>query len=170
MKKNANSTVARGPGRPKATVKWPNKKFTLADAVELNKPLTKLTVTKHLVSDAKLKGKSLVVKLEERREPASVDGLGRKAYVYVLRSRLVALKTARAVGVSIGTPKSTKARKTRTPNPSTLSQATQTFEDIKAALSAPTPVVMPDPAPTAEPTPAIIETPAPAPVAELVNG
>jgi len=161
-KKNAKNTATRGPGRPKATVKWPNKKFTLADAVELNNPLTKLTVTKHLKADAKRMGKSLVVRLAEKREPASADGLGRKAFVYVLRSRLDALKNARAVSVNIGSKPHAKA--TRKPKASTLTKATQTYEDIKAALTAPTPAVTPDPAPVpADPVPPI---PVPEPTSE----
>jgi hypothetical protein len=202
-KKNATVTP-RGPGRPKAEIKWPAKRFTFADLCDANytdfetgkglkKPdgslgPTKLTLRKsmdrdmfHVIESGKNKGKvdkskarrnSLVVLTDETREPSSEAGLGRKAFVYVLRSRLDTLKTVKAVSVNVTAKTNKPARRAKA---ATVSAATQAFEDIKAVLAAPSaPVADPvaDSAPVAEAI-AQVADPAPVlepvPVAELVN-
>jgi hypothetical protein len=189
-----NATETRGPGRPKAEIKWPAKKFTFADLCEANGTdfetgkgrVTKLTLRKsldrdmfHVIESGKNKGKvdkskprrnSLVVLLDETREPASKDGLGRKSFVYVLRSRLAALKDAKAVSVSV-TKASKPGRKAKVTG---ISGATAAYEGIKAVLAAPSAPVadaVADTAPVVETAPAA-EVAAPvaeatAPVADL---
>lgn len=189
-KKNATATAPRGPGRPKAEIKWPAKKFTFADLCEANGTdfetgkgrVTKLTLRKsldrdmfHVIESGKNKGKvdkskprrnSLVVLLDETREPASKDGLGRKSFVYVLRSRLDALKTAKAVSVSVTTKANKPGRKAN--KSATVSSATAAYEDIKAVLAAPS-VPMADVAPVADPTPAADTAPAVPVAGDLVT-
>ena len=122
MSKNKNSKPAKktlnaGPGRPKATIKWPAKKFTFADLcvangvnVETGKgKMTKLTLRKHIAADmfhtktvsgkikvdrTKPRRNSVIVLLDETREPASTNGMGRKCEVYQLRSKRDAAKLA----------------------------------------------------------------------------
>jgi len=187
-KKNATAIAPRGPGRPKAEIKWPAKKFTFADLCEANGTnfetgkgrVTKLTLRKsldrdmfHVIESGKNKGKvdkskprrnSTVVLLDETREPASEAGLGRKSFVYVLRSRLDALKTAKAVSVNV-TKASKPAPKAKV-KAATLSSATSTYEDIKAALAAPS-VTVADVAPVADVTPAVVTPVIESPVAEV---
>lgn len=119
MSKNKNSkpakkTLNRGVGRPKAIVKWPAKKFTFADLCVANGvdtetgkgKMTKLTLRKHIAADmfhftpkgkidrTKPRRNSVIVLLDETREPASTNGLGRKCEVYQLRSKRDAAKLA----------------------------------------------------------------------------
>lgn len=122
MSKNKNSkpakkTLNRGVGRPKAEIKWPAKKFTFADLcvangvnVETGKgKMTKLTLRKHIAADmfhtktvngkikvdrTKPRRNSVIVLLDETREPASTNGMGRKCEVYQLRSKRDAAKLA----------------------------------------------------------------------------
>jgi len=125
MSKNKNSkpvakTLNRGVGRPKAVIKWPAKKFTFADlcvangvSTETGKgKMTKLTLRKHIAAEMfhtkTVKGKlkvdrenprrnSVIVLLDETREPASTNGLGRKCEVYQLRAKRDAAKLASKV-------------------------------------------------------------------------
>ena len=95
MKNKNKKTENRGVGRPEKAIKWPNRKFTMADAVELNKGnCTKLCIIKHLVKDVLLGKKSEIIKLDEKRSTAS--GRGRKLDVYQKRCRqniLTGIKT-----------------------------------------------------------------------------
>ena len=181
-----------GPGRPKYQPTFPTRKeWTFLDLMDANnvnpntgkgKNCTKLTLTKFLDRDlwiraerrGKKKGKilranahSLVVRLEGVfAEPDSKSGLGRKGFVYSLRAKLngKATKPAKVAKAPKAEAKTRKPRKAK----DELSQATQTYEDIKAVLATPTPavVVTPAPEPTPAPaTPVASETPAPAPEA-----
>lgn len=153
--------INRGPGRPAYEVKWPTSRFTMADLMERNgvnlktgkgKFCTKLTLVKALARDLAKRGHSFIVKLDETREPNSKSGLGRKTFVYLRRSKLDTLKTARksTATVNVGT----KAPKVRTPK---VTSTTADYEAQKAALLAPTPAVT------------IAPEPAPAPVAETLE-
>ena len=183
--KNKNANENRGPGRPAYVPKIPGRKFTFADFMEANEvnPETgkgpncsKLTLTKFLDRDmynafesGARKGKankasprknSLVIKLDETREPNSESGLGRKTYVYLRRDKLDTLKTAKVakakVSVNVGTA-ATKPRKAKG-----VSTATADYEAQKAALLTPTPAVTIAPVETApvdaEPTAEVAPT------------
>lgn len=134
----------RGPGRPMADINVPNKKFTFADLVEANSHVTPLTLRKFLKRDFARKGKSEIVLVkDETREPNSKKGLGRKTFVYLRRSKLNSLKTARKSTVSV---------------PLAPAKTTADYEATKAALLAP------EPAPAEIPAPAAPEATTPAPV------
>ena len=126
--KPAKKTVNRGVGRPKAEVKVPGRKFTFADLCEANGvntetgkgKMTNLTLRKFLARDmyhTKLNAKglpvpdrtkprrnSVIVLLDEVREPASTDGLGRKCEVYQLRAKRDAAKLAAKTATAKPTP------------------------------------------------------------------
>ena len=178
--KNKNANENRGPGRPAYVPKVPGRKFTFTDLMELNgvNPKTgkgpncsKLTLDKFLKRDRALKGKSLIVKLDETREPNSKSGLGRKTYVYLRRDKLDTLKTAKVaktkVSVNVGTA-ATKPRKART-----VSKSTADYEAQKAALLAPTTAVTIAPVETApviaEVAPIITAEPVTAEAAQTVE-
>jgi hypothetical protein len=165
--KNKNANANRGPGRPAYVPKIPQSKFTFADFMELNgvdfktgkgPNCSKLTLDKWLKRDKDRKGKSEIVKLDETREPNSKSGLGRKTYVYVRRSKLDTLKSAKVattktkVSVNVGTA-TAKPRKAKG-----VSTGTVDYEAQKAALLAPTPAVTITPAPVE--TAPIAEAPA----------
>ena len=92
MKTNSN----RGPGRPKYQPIIPTSRFTMTELCEVNgvnlqtgkgKNCSRLTLIKFLARDAKRKDHSLIVRLTNTfAEPKSEDGLGRKSFVYQLRS------------------------------------------------------------------------------------
>jgi hypothetical protein len=97
-----NMKNQRGPGRPMAKIKVPGRKFTFADLKEANDHVTPLTLRKFLKRDAARKGKSEICLVkDETREPNSKKGLGRKTFVYILRSKLNALKNASKSKVSV---------------------------------------------------------------------
>lgn len=92
----------RGPGRPMADIKIPNRKFTFADLCEANDHVTPLTLRKFLKRDAARLGKSTIVLLKnESREPDSKKGLGRKTFVYISRARKNALRSIAKSRVSV---------------------------------------------------------------------
>jgi hypothetical protein len=99
-------TQKRGAGRPMAKINWPNKRFTFADLKEANDHVTPLTLRKALKRDADRKGRSEIVLLKNIfGEPDHKNGLGRKTFVYIRRTRQNALKKARkTVSVSVSTP------------------------------------------------------------------
>lgn len=140
-----NKNKQRGPGRPMADINVPNKKFTFADLVEANSHVTPQTLRKFLKRDFARKGKSEIVLVkDETREPNSKQGLGRKTFVYMRRSKMNSLKSARKSTVSI---------------PLAPAKTTADYEATKAALLAPEPIT----APAIEiPAPATPEATAPA--------
>jgi hypothetical protein len=157
MKKNAT----RGAGRPKYQPKYPKSKFTMGDFLDANgvnvntgkgKFCTRLTLVKHLKADQNLGNKSLIVKLDETREPNSKSGLGRKTYVYILRSVLSARKATKRknaanVHVKIGTPAKTVIP---TVPVNAISPETEAYEAMKDSLTNPsTPATPSAPADTA---------------------
>ena len=155
MAKNIN----RGPGRPKYEPVIPKSRFTMTDLCEANgvnlksgkgKNCSRLTLIKFIARDAKRKGHSLIVRLKDTvAEPNSKDGLGRKSFVYQMRSKHDAAKTP---------------RKAKPAAPHVVTQTTVDYESQKAALLAPTPAVVI----TAPAAPVAPETaPTPAPVAEV---
>jgi hypothetical protein len=149
IKKNTNAK--RGPGRPKYTPIIPKSRFTINDLCEANgvnletgkgKLCSRLTLIKHIARDAKRNGKSEIVRLKDTvAQPNSENGLGRKSFVYQLRSKVTA-------------GKSTTKKTPKTANPTT-----QTYEEQKAALLTPTPAVTiaPEPIHVKETTPAPVE-------------
>ena len=141
----------RGPGRPMAKIKIPNRKFTFADLKEANDHVTPLTLRKFLKRDAARKGKSEIVLVkDETREPNSKKGLGRKTFVYIPRAKMNTLKTASKskVTVTIAAPKAP-------------AKSTADYEATKAALLAPTPAVtVASEAPAAEAPAAEVSAPA----------
>jgi hypothetical protein len=110
MKKNTKS-VKRGPGRPKAVITIPNKKFTFEDLKAANKHVTPLTLRKFLGRDMYMlddtgkpdrtrpRRNSLIVLVrDETREPNHEKGLGRKTYVYIKRTKAASPKAAPKAG------------------------------------------------------------------------
>lgn len=100
--------TARGVGRPRYEATVPQGKFTMRQFCEINgvdpetgkgEKCSKLTLIKFLARDAKKKGMSMIVRLkDETRAPAGEKGLGRKAFVFVRRSKL-----GNKVAVDVGT-------------------------------------------------------------------
>jgi hypothetical protein len=143
-----NMKNQRGPGRPMASIKVPNRKFTFGDLVEANGHVTPLTLRKFLKRDAARKGKSAICLMkDEHREPNSKKGLGRKTFVYIPRAKLNALKTASKSKVSV--PLNDKPAKTPAAAPVSTS-----YEDTKAALG----ITAPAPEATADVAPVSTET------------
>lgn len=111
MNKNTKSPKSNGPGRPKAVIKVPNRKFTFADLEAVNTHVTPLTLRKFLKADmftdkGNPRNTSTIVRLKnESREPDSEKGLGRKTYVYIKRDKLSTLKSASksTATVNVGT-------------------------------------------------------------------
>jgi hypothetical protein len=146
-KTNTPKTEKHGPGRPKYTPKFPTRaKWTFRDfcmangvnpdtlkAVEEGKGCTGLTLRKFLDRDAARKGNSLVKKLDELAPPENADGLGRKSFLFSLRSKLTATPAKK------NTPKNALKKASK-------SNVTVTVSDAPA------------PAPDAVPTPAPAET------------
>lgn len=157
----------RGPGRPMAAIKLPNRKFTFADLCEANEHVTPLTLRKFLKRDAARLGKSQVVLVKnETRDPDSKKGLGRKTFVYISRARKATLKNMAKSRVSVSlnnTSESYEKTKEALAQPSTPIVNTQTSSTVSAPV---------DPAPTHTETAADVtpvnteltapETPAPA--------
>lgn len=181
MKKSTNDTN-RGPGRPKYQPKFPRTdRWTFDDFEAANgvnpktgkgENCTRLTLNKYLRRNLNILSedgktvlrsnpKSDVVRLKDvLADPNSKKGLGRRQYVYTLRSKLAG-RPAR---------KNHKVHKT-TDVTVDLSQATKDYEAAKAALLTPDPV--PAPALTADPVPETACAPSPvtqasAPVAPAV--
>lgn len=109
-----NKKTNRGPGRPKAEINIPNKKFTFADLMAANTHVTPLTLRKFLANDMFVADKNgipdrtkprrnstLILVKGEKRAPAGEKGLGRKTLVYIKRTRLNALSTAKKSSVSV---------------------------------------------------------------------
>ena len=159
----------RSAGRPKYEPIIPKSRFTINDFAEANgvnlksgkgEKCSKLTLIKFLARDRKRGGKSLIMKLSDTMaEPNSTAGLGRKAFVYQLRSKVVATATKTK----------DKARKSK---PSGVSAKTQAYESTKAAILAPVadvaPATVAEPVTAAAPEVAPVESvPAPAPEAPV---
>lgn len=120
--------VNRGPGRPMASIKVPNRKFTFGDLAEANGHVTPLTLRKFLKRDAARKGKSEIVLVkDEHREPNSKKGLGRKTFVYIPRAKLNTLKTASKSKVSVALNDKPAKKPAAAPNGTS-------YEATKAAL------------------------------------
>lgn len=146
---NPKRSTATGPGRPSYSVKWPKGKFTFQDLCELNgvnfetgkgKFCTKLTLRKHLAADAARKGKSLIVQLDESREPSSANGLGRKVFVYISRESQKAASDRKAAkaSVNVGTAKESTKAPAKTPRATKgdkVSVQTQKYEALKANIT-----------------------------------
>lgn len=104
MKKEKESVQTKAksktgkPGRPRAEIKVPNRKFTFADLQKENPNLKPLTLRNFLKRDMKVIDKetgevirnrenSLIVLVRgEKRAPSGEKGLGRKTLVYARRS------------------------------------------------------------------------------------
>ena len=149
-----------GPGRPKADITIPNKRFTFAEFCEVNDHVIPLTLRKflardmfHPIASGKNKGKpdrnnprrnSVIVLTDQHGEPDHRKGLGRKTLIYCLRSnyngtKTNGLKTANKSKVTVRVGKTTD-----------ISAATKSYEATKAALLAPAvTVTAPEPPPAA---------------------
>lgn len=165
--KNTKNTAERGPGRPAYAVKYPYGKFTFNQLCELNgvstkgvnkgkgKNCTALTLRKALDRDmfhvdAKdstkvdktkpRRNSEIVLVKNETREPNSNEGLGRKAFVYIRRAKLAALKSASKSSVNVPL--------NDTPAPAVTSPA-DTFAQVKADIAASATAPAPAPAPVA---------------------
>ena len=126
MKSNKNTK--RGVGRPESKVVWPNGRFTMEQAFQLNgcyatpARVCTLTVINHLNEDMYLidkatgkpdktrpNSKSVIIRLkDELGETKSEGGLGRKPFIYLRRSQRDAgrksaanLRKAKASTVSV---------------------------------------------------------------------
>jgi hypothetical protein len=192
----------QGPGRPAYQPLYPRtKEWTFDDWAEANgvetdrksakygkgKSCTMLTLRKNMKYDMGIYDEKdefvrnnpksvIVLQRGITADPQSKNGLGRRALVYALRARVGSGRTSAAVTPkATTTPKATRKSKKSTGD---LTQATQTYEDIKAALTAPVvevtavtvPAVtvtpeLPVTAPVAETPAPVAETPAPAPEA-----
>jgi hypothetical protein len=157
----------RSAGRPKYEPIMPKGKFTINDFCESNgvniksgkgDKCSKLTLIKFLARDHKRGGKSVIVKLADVvAEPNSKAGLGRKAYVYQLRTKVAA--PAPKV-----TPKA-KVKSPRKAKPTGVTAAVAQYESVKNDILAPVADVASDPVestpaePVTAPAP---EVPAPA--------
>lgn len=96
-KTNKAKTTKASVGRPRFVPDIPKGKFTMRQFCELNgvnpdtgkgEKCSKLTLIKFMARDAKRKGMSEIVRLkDETRNPAGEKGLGRKAFVFQLRSK-----------------------------------------------------------------------------------
>lgn len=156
-KRNSKATKATKydhPGRPMYDPSFPRtKEFTFTDFEIANgvnpktgkgKECTTLTLRKWLKRDKAKVGHSVLVRIKGvTADPMSKKGLGRRAYLYSLRSKVNATRTPKAA----------------TPAPSDVSEATKSYEATKAALLSDTSVPVTAPAP--EPTPEVTPTPAP---------
>ncbi len=81
-------TVYSTVGRPRAEVKFPRGKFTFQELCELNPTLAHLTLRNHMKKDKSLGKKSTLVCLEQKGEPGSQAGYGRKPNLYIRRELL----------------------------------------------------------------------------------
>jgi len=171
---NTMKTKQSGPGRPAYVPKLPTKlRWTMLDLQVRNEvnPATgkgpncsKLTLVNWLADELANRRSGLVLKVNgETKEPNSKSGLGRKAFVYVLRSRKDELdKTSPAPAKPVKTAKKS-GLKTAAKSPVSVKLNTASYEATKAAILAPTPA--PVVAATPEPAPAPAEVTS-APVAE----
>ena len=191
-KKSADTNTKRSPGRPKYTPVIPKSRFTVTDLCEANgvdlktgkgERCSKLTLIKFLARDMyhrfesgknagkpnydKPRSNSTVVLLEDIvAEPNSEAGLGRKSYVYQLRSKFEASNGNKAAAPKAKTPAPRKSAPKKT-----VAEANKTYEATKAAILAPVVAIAPAPAPVPEapkaevPAPVAAVTP-PAPVPE----
>lgn len=76
-------------GRPKAIVTIPEGKFTFQEFCAANKHVAHLTIRNFLKEDRNMGKKSQILRIEdERGEPGSTDGYGRKPFLYVRRDLL----------------------------------------------------------------------------------
>lgn len=102
-----SNKTPRGVGRPESKVVWPNGRFTMEQAFQLNgcyaKParVCKLTVINHLNEDlylidkatgkpnkSRFNPKSTLIRMkDELGETKSAKGLGRKPFIYLRRSQ-----------------------------------------------------------------------------------
>lgn len=156
--KTNKATKHEHPGRPMYDPSFPrSKEFTFTDFEVANgvnpktgkgKECTTLTLRKWLKRDKARLGKSILVQLKGvTAEPNSRKGLGRRAHLFSLRSRVSVTRTPR----------------TQNAPTNDVSQSTKDYEATKAALLADTSVPVTAPV-TPEPQPEVTPTPAPAPV------
>ncbi len=158
-----------GPGRPRYSPKFPAKlRWTMLDFQLRNgvNPTTgkgdncsKLTLVKFLADQLRNTRSGLIVKLKgETTAPSSDSGLGRKAFLYTLRSRKDEV-TAKTATVK---PKAKKALDTASKSTVSVKIApAPSYEETKAALGLTAPVAEAAPEPVA---------PAPMPTAETAPG
>lgn len=173
MKTKNNSVKHSGPGRPAYKPKFPAKlRWTMTDFQIRNgvdpetgkgEHCSKLTLVKFLARELANRRSGLVIKLKgETAAPSSDSGLGRKAFLHCLRSRVNELDEK--------TPKTKKLATARKSTVSVKLAPTPSYEDTKAALGldkpAPTPVaaapVAPEPVVTAPAPTEPVTTEAPA--------
>ncbi len=156
--RKANTAKYDHPGRPMYDPSFPRtKEFTFTDFEVANgvnpktgkgKECTTLTLRKWLKRDKARMGKSILVLLKGvTADPNSRKGLGRRAHLFSLRSKVNTTRTPRVTQDA----------------PSDVSPETKSYEATKAALLADTSVPVTAPA-TPEPQPEVTPTPAPAPV------
>ena len=144
MKKHTSTN--RSPGRPRAVINYPNRKFTFADLENDNPKVTPLTLRKFLKRDAALGKNSEIVRIiGESREPDSSKGLGRKTFVYIPRTKAGSVKVAKS-------PKAVKVVKHRKHKVAVNAGQGSDYEAIKADLGLNTPTPAPAPAAPAAPS------------------
>jgi hypothetical protein len=103
---------------------------------------TMLTLRKFMSWDAKKLGRSMIFKVKGvTSEPNGKNGLGRRAYLYSLRANADVKHASSAPSV----PRKARTAKAKAPvTPSgDVSDSTKKYEEIKAILTQPTPVVVP---------------------------
>jgi len=144
MSKNAKSKI--GPGRPKAQVNIPNKRFTFEDLKAANTHVTPLTLRKFIKADAGKKNMSLIVRLkDENREPNSAKGLGRKVFVYCPRGKASTKAPAKASGKSKGNSLKTASQsdvQVTLATPDTAPATVETTPDVAPATVTETPATV----------------------------
>ena len=169
-KSTTATTEAVRPGRPKYAPKFPRtNKWTMADFMEVNgvNPETgkgencaKLTLIQFRNRDVKLGEKSVIVKLDELRAPASVGGLGRRAFVYCLRSKLDEIQAADAAKAAKVKPAKVKPAKV-------AKSTTVPVASVKPTKAKTVKITKVKPAPATVDVGTAAETPEVAPVAEV---
>lgn len=186
-RKNKNAVAAKhdGPGRPKYTPVFPRgKEWTFTDLMEANgveanlnsknfgkgPKCTMLTLRKFLARDAKKMGRSLIVKVKGvTSEPNSKSGLGRRAYLYSLRTN-AGVKKVKASEA----PEAVSANDTVPVARDEVSESTKKYEEIKNILTAPEAPEAPEAIPASLTVPAVTiapeTTPAPETVVSETNG
>lgn len=93
-------------GRPAAEVKIPRGRFTFEQLCSANSHLAKLTLRNFMKRDKALGKNSEIVRIEdERGEPVSDAGFGRKPFLYIRRELLGKNGGTRQVGYHVHTAK-----------------------------------------------------------------
>lgn len=170
MKKNIKHD---GPGRPAYKPKFPAKlKFTMTDFCVRNEvnPETgkgpncsKLTLVKYLDAQLKNRRSGLICKVkDETAAPASESGLGRRSFLYYLRSRASEI-VEKATAKSTKPARKSSGLKTAAKSPVSVPlTSTADYEAQKKALGIDsTPTVSVPMAPAPAPTPAPVAETAP---------